>query len=84
MRHNEEAARSRSALRDLYTRVSTERGLEQEFTRSLTDFAKLVEPFDAHGVCFASVTQAFKPPIAMFASTSVDVLRHERAFAIGR
>ena len=28
-------------------------------TRSLTDFAKLVELFDAHGVSFISVTQAF-------------------------
>src|SRR3954468_6340952 len=28
-------------------------------TRSLTDFAKLVELFDAHGVSFVSVTQAF-------------------------
>jgi site-specific DNA recombinase len=27
-------------------------------TRSLTDFAKLVELFDAHGVSFVSVTQA--------------------------
>ena len=28
-------------------------------TRSLADFAKLVELFDAHGVSFVSVTQAF-------------------------
>src|SRR3984893_8487375 len=28
-------------------------------TRSLTDFAKLVELFDAHGVSFVSVTQQF-------------------------
>jgi DNA invertase Pin-like site-specific DNA recombinase len=28
-------------------------------TRSLTDFAKLVELFDAHGVAFVSVTQSF-------------------------
>src|ERR1700679_3087833 len=28
-------------------------------TRSLADFAKLVELFDAHGVCFVSVTQSF-------------------------
>src|SRR5215203_2397813 len=28
-------------------------------TRSLTDFAKLVELFDGHGVSFVSVTQAF-------------------------
>jgi DNA invertase Pin-like site-specific DNA recombinase len=29
-------------------------------TRSLADFAKLVELFDAHGVSFVSVTQQFK------------------------
>ena len=28
-------------------------------TRSLADFAKLVELFDAHGVSFVSVTQSF-------------------------
>ena len=28
-------------------------------TRSLADFAKLVELFDAHGVSFVSVTQQF-------------------------
>jgi DNA invertase Pin-like site-specific DNA recombinase len=28
-------------------------------TRSLTDFAKLVELFDKYGVSFVSVTQAF-------------------------
>jgi DNA invertase Pin-like site-specific DNA recombinase len=28
-------------------------------TRSLTDFAKLVELFDEHGVSFVSVTQSF-------------------------
>jgi predicted site-specific integrase-resolvase len=28
-------------------------------TRSLADFAKLVELFDAHGVCFVSVTKSF-------------------------
>ena len=30
-----------------------------EGTRSLTDFAKLVELFDGHGVAFVSVTQSF-------------------------
>src|SRR5258708_21184176 len=30
-------------------------------TRSLADFAKLVELFDAHGVSFVSVTQQFNP-----------------------
>ena len=33
-------------------------------TRSLADFAKLVELFDARGVSFVSVTQAFTPPRA--------------------
>jgi site-specific DNA recombinase len=32
-------------------------------TRSLADFAKLVELFDAHGVSFVSVTQQFKEPV---------------------
>lgn len=34
-------------------------------TRSLTDFARLVELFDAHGVSFASVTQAFNTTTSM-------------------
>src|ERR1700758_1598387 len=34
-------------------------------TRSLADFAKLVELFDAHGVCFVSVTQAFNTTTSM-------------------
>jgi site-specific DNA recombinase len=34
-------------------------------TRSLTDFAKLVELFDAHGVSFVSVTQAFNTTNSM-------------------
>jgi site-specific DNA recombinase len=34
-------------------------------TRSLTDFAKLVELFDAHGVSFASVTQQFNTTTSM-------------------
>jgi DNA invertase Pin-like site-specific DNA recombinase len=34
-------------------------------TRSLSDFAKLVELFDAHGVCFISVTQAFNTTTSM-------------------
>ena len=33
--------------------------------RSLTDFAKLVELFDAHGVSFVSVTQAFNTTTSM-------------------
>jgi DNA invertase Pin-like site-specific DNA recombinase len=31
-------------------------------TRSLADFAKLVELFEAHGVSFAAVTQQFNTP----------------------
>ena len=34
-------------------------------TRSLADFAKLVELFDAHGVSFVSVTQAFNTTTSM-------------------
>ena len=34
-------------------------------TRSLADFAKLVELFDAHGVSFASVTQQFNTMTSM-------------------
>jgi site-specific DNA recombinase len=34
-------------------------------TRSLADFAKLIELFDAHGVSFVSVTQAFNTTTSM-------------------
>ena len=34
-------------------------------TRSLADFAKIVEVFDAHGVSFVSVTQAFNTTSSM-------------------
>ncbi len=34
-------------------------------TRSLTDFAKLVEVFDAHGVTFVSITQSFNTTTSM-------------------
>ena len=34
-------------------------------TRSLTDFAKLVELFDSHGVAFVSVTQSFNTTTSM-------------------
>jgi DNA invertase Pin-like site-specific DNA recombinase len=34
-------------------------------TRALSDFAKLVELFDAHGVSFVSVTQAFNTTTSM-------------------
>src|SRR5271167_2239879 len=96
--------RGKTTLRcAIYTRVSTEHGLEQEFnsldnqreaseayiksqahdavrarridvivvykvdrlTRSLADFAKLVELFDEHQVSFVSVTQAFNTTTSM-------------------
>jgi len=34
-------------------------------TRSLTDFARLAETFDKHGVCFVSVTQQFNTTTSM-------------------
>jgi DNA invertase Pin-like site-specific DNA recombinase len=34
-------------------------------TRSLTDFAKMVEVFDAHDVSFVSITQAFNTTTSM-------------------
>src|SRR3712207_3406098 len=34
-------------------------------TRSLTDFAKIVEIFDRHGVSFVSVTQSFNTTTSM-------------------
>ncbi len=34
-------------------------------TRSLSDFAKIVEVFDAHGVSFVSITQAFNTTTSM-------------------
>ncbi len=34
-------------------------------TRSLADFAKMVEVFDAHGVSFVAVTQQFNTPTSM-------------------
>jgi site-specific DNA recombinase len=34
-------------------------------TRSLADFAKLVEAFDAHGVSFISITQSFNTTTSM-------------------
>ena len=39
-------------------------------TRSLADFAKLVELFDAHGVSFVSVTQSFNTTSSMEGSPS--------------
>jgi Resolvase, N terminal domain len=87
----------------IYTRKSSEEGLEQEFnsleaqrdaceayirtgridivvvskvdrlTRSLADFARLVEIFDAQGVSFVSVTQQFTTTSSMGRLT-LDVL----------
>ena len=58
-------------------------------TRSLADFAKLVELFDAHGVSFVSVTQSFNTTTSMgrltlnvllsFAQLEREVRRSDRA-----
>jgi DNA invertase Pin-like site-specific DNA recombinase len=40
------------------------RGVDR-LTRSLADFAKIVEVFDASGVSFVSVTQAFNTTTSM-------------------
>ena len=61
----------RPALRRL--RADIERGLVDvvvvykidRLSRSLTDFAKLVDAFEAHGVTFVSVTQAFNTTTSM-------------------
>jgi DNA invertase Pin-like site-specific DNA recombinase len=37
----------------------------RRLTRSLADFAKIVEIFDARGASFVSVTQQFKPTTSM-------------------
>ena len=61
----------RPALQALLNRVR-ERRIEvivvykvDRLTRSLADFAKLVEAFDAHGVAFVSVTQSFNTTTSM-------------------
>jgi hypothetical protein len=38
---------------------------QRRLTRSLADFAKIVEIFDARGASFVSVTQQFKPTTSM-------------------
>ena len=43
----------------------TETSKVDRLTRSLADFAKLVETFDAHGVSFVSVTQSFNTTTSM-------------------
>jgi DNA invertase Pin-like site-specific DNA recombinase len=95
------SARTKTVRCAIYTRVSTDQGLEQDFnsldaqyadrpalqrlledvrtgkvdvivvykvdrlTRSLADFAKLVELFDEHNVSFVSVTQQFNTTTSM-------------------
>ncbi len=61
----------RPALQNLLNRVR-ERRIDvivvykvDRLTRSLADFAKLVEVFDAHGVAFVSVTQSFNTTSSM-------------------
>ena len=39
--------------------------MRYRLTRSLTDFSKLVEVFDRHGVSFVSVTQQFNTTTSM-------------------
>ena len=55
-------------------------------TRSLADFAKLVELFDAHGVSFVSVTQSFNTTTSMGQAhpQRAPVLRPVRAGGHGR
>jgi DNA invertase Pin-like site-specific DNA recombinase len=48
-------------------------------TRSLADFAKLVELFEAHGVSFVAVTQQFNTTTSM-----VDGAAHPQCFALLR
>ena len=45
-------------------------------TRSLADFAKIVEVFDAQGVSFVSVTQAFNTTTSMGRRSVSTTLRH--------
>jgi site-specific DNA recombinase len=65
------ASLDRPALQELLTEVREGR-VEvivvykvDRLTRSLADFAKLVESFDAHGVSFVSVTQSFNTTSSM-------------------
>jgi hypothetical protein len=44
-------------------------------SRSLMDFAKLVEVMDAHGVTFVSVTQSFIWPASAASAASIDASR---------
>jgi DNA invertase Pin-like site-specific DNA recombinase len=45
-------------------------------TRSLADFAKLVEIFDEHGVSFVSITQSFNTTSSMARLTLTDAGAH--------
>ncbi|MCZ8055310.1 MAG: recombinase family protein, partial [Microcystis sp. LE19-12.2C] len=65
------ASLDRPALQDLLGKVRA-RAIDivvvykvDRLTRSLADFAKLVELFDAHGVSFVSVTQSFNTTSSM-------------------
>src|SRR6516164_832032 len=46
-------------------RISSRRRYLDRLTRSLADFAKIVEIFDAHGVSFVAVTQQFNTTTSM-------------------
>jgi DNA invertase Pin-like site-specific DNA recombinase len=50
---------------DLQKLLDDIRARVDRLTRSLADFAKLVELFDAHGVSFVSVTQQFNTTTSM-------------------
>jgi DNA invertase Pin-like site-specific DNA recombinase len=52
-------------------------------TRSLTDFAKLVELFDEHGVSFVSITQSFNTTSSMGRLTLDVLLSFAHDFRIG-
>jgi hypothetical protein len=55
----------RQTLRDWVHRFNGSGPEGDRLTRSLADFAKLVEAFDAHGVSFVSVTQSFNTTTSM-------------------
>src|SRR5450759_120825 len=60
------SARSSRQLSRFYHSINPDRVFgTHSLTRSLADFAKLVELFDAHGVSFVSVTQQFNTTTSM-------------------
>ncbi len=65
------AALERPALQQLLTDIRAQRiqvvvvYKVDRLTRSLSDFAKLIDLFDQHGVAFASVTQQFQTTTSM-------------------